>query len=266
MSSIVLSEMHLYPIKSCGGIRVESAALDRFGLVHDRRWMLVDQHNVALTQRQCAAMALIQTQLLGAGLRISLYGQVLDIAIPTVTAATSVVVEVWGDRVQALDGGQDAARWLSERLVQACRLVFMPDDSERRVDKNFAKADETVSFADGFPLLLISQASLDDLNSRLDNPVPMNRFRPNLVVSGCAPFEEDQWRRIRIGDVEFDLPKRCSRCVMPSIDQATGILDNSINRVLASYRRRDGAICFGQNLLYADMGILNISASLKVLE
>lgn len=266
MKSTVLSEVHLYPIKSCGGISVESAALDRFGLVHDRRWMLVDQHNVALTQRECAAMALIQTELLGDGLRISLLGEALDIAMPTTAAAASVEVTVWGDRVQALDGGDDAARWLSERLAQACRAVFMPDDSERPVDKNFAKAGETVSFADGFPLLLISQASLDDLNGRLEQPVPMNRFRPNLVVSGCAPFEEDKWRRIRIGDVEFDLPKLCSRCVMPSIDQATGMRDKAINRVLASYRRRDGAIYFGQNLLYRDMGILNISAPIKVLE
>lgn len=266
MSSLVLSEMHLYPIKSCGGFSVTSASLDRFGMVGDRRWMLVDDQNVALTQRECAVMALIHTQLSANGLNINLRGESLGIEIPADSMAAHTEVTVWGDKVQALDAGEEAAQWLSERLALPCRLVYMPDESQRPVDKNFATEGETVSFADGFPLLLISQASLDDLNGRLEDPVPMNRFRPNLVVSGCAPFEEDTWRRIRIGDVEFDLPKPCSRCVMPSIDQATGMRDKAINPVLASYRRRDGRIYFGQNLLYRDMGILNISAPIKVIE
>ena len=266
MSAVLLSELHLYPIKSCGGVSVRSAALDRFGLVGDRRWMLVDERNVALTQRESNTMALIHTEVISGGLRISLEGEALEVAIPLFPNATGTEVTVWGDKVQALDGGEEAARWLSERLSRQCRIVFMPDDSRRLVDKNFAKTGETVSFADGYPLLLISQASLDDLNGRLETPVPMNRFRPNLVVSGCAPFEEDRWKRIRIGDVEFDLPKPCARCVMPSIDQRTGMRDRAINRVLASYRRREGTIYFGQNLLYREMGILNISAPVKVIE
>jgi uncharacterized protein YcbX len=141
----------------------------------------------------------------------------------------------------------------------------MPDDARRRVQPLYARRGETVSFADGFPLLLISQASLDDLNARLDQPVPMNRFRPNLVVSGCEAFDEDRWQRIRIGTLEFDVAKPCSRCVMPSIDQATAQRDPQINRVLASYRRRDGQVYFGQNLLYPEYGSLAVGDTLEVL-
>jgi uncharacterized protein YcbX len=147
-----------------------------------------------------------------------------------------------------------------------CRLVYMPDSCQRLVDGHFARDGETVSFADGFPLLLISQASLDDLNRKLDNPVPMNRFRPNLVVNGCDPFAEDGWRRIRIGDVEFDVAKPCSRCVIPSIDQATAQRDGQINRVLAGFRRFNGQVLFGQNLLYQRAGTLTLGDSVEVLD
>jgi len=124
-----------------------------------------------------------------------------------------------------------------------------------------------VSFADGFPLLLISQASLDDLNARLSSPVPMNRFRPNLVVSGCEAFAEDSWRRIRVGEIEFDVAKPCSRCVMPSIDQASGRKDSEILRVLAGYRRgEDRQTYFGQNLLYRGSGEIALGAIVEVLE
>jgi uncharacterized protein YcbX len=142
----------------------------------------------------------------------------------------------------------------------------MPDTCRRLVDGLYAREGETVSFADGFPLLLISQASLDDLNSRLDSPVPMNRFRPNLVVSGCDSFAEDGWRRLRIGDVEFDVVKPCSRCVIPSIDQATAQRDGQINRVLASYRRVNGQVMFGQNLLYHRAGKLSVGDPVQVLD
>ena len=142
----------------------------------------------------------------------------------------------------------------------------MPDTCNRLVDGLYARDGETVSFADGFPLLLISQASLDDLNSRLDKPVPMNRFRPNLVVNRCDRFAEDGWRRILIGDVEFDVAKPCSRCVIPCIDQATAQRDAQINRVLASFRRFNGQVMFGQNLLYRHAGTLTLGDPVEVLD
>jgi uncharacterized protein YcbX len=160
-------------------------------------------------------------------------------------------VRVWADEVEAVDAGAAAARWFTALLGQTCRLVYLPDDGERTADAAYAPGGASVSFADGFPLLLLSSASLADLNARLPAPVPMNRFRPNLVVDGCAPFAEDHWRGLRIGAAAFTVAKPCARCVVPAIDQASGERDPHINRVLAGYRRFDGQILFGQNLLHS---------------
>ena len=265
MDKLVVSSINIYPVKSCSGVSLSSAAMDRFGLVGDRRWMLVDESGVAITQRTQPKLALIQAQLRGQTLSLKLFGDSIDVIVPGSTAQ-SCTVKVWSDSVAAVDAGDEAALWLADRLETNCRLVYMPQNSNRPVDSRYAMANETVGFADAFPVLLISQASLDDLNSRLETPVPMNRFRPNLVVSGCEPFAEDSWSRIRVGEVEFDLVKPCDRCVMPSIDQATAQRDKNINRVLASYRRRDGKIYFGQNLLYRKTGIIRLLWSVEVIE
>ena len=265
MSNIVLSEINIYPVKSFAGVNLDSVQLDRFGPVGDRRWMLVDEQGVALTQRDRSHMALIKAGLLANGLGLRLDDDLIEVAIPD-GQAEKRRVQVWGDEIDAVDSGDAAALWLSEKLDVNCRLVYMPDDSVRTVDQNYASAGETVGFADAFPLLLISQASLDDLNSRMESPVPMNRFRPNLVVSGCEPFAEDGWKRIAVGEMEFDVAKPCDRCVVPSIDQSTAETDKNINRVLASFRRRDGKIYFGQNLLYRGTGIIHLSSAVEVLE
>ena len=265
MNKLTLSEINIYPVKSFAGVGLDTVNLDRFGPVGDRRWMLVDECGVAITQRDQPHLALVQTSLCPDSLGLQLDDEQITVSVPKAHAARRMV-KVWDDEVAAVDGGDDAAAWLAGQLDVNCRLVYIPDDSVRTVNGNFASAGETVGFADAFPLLLISQASLDDLNSRLESPVPMNRFRPNLVVDGCEPFAEDSWKRIRIGKVEFDVAKPCDRCVMPSIDQATGEKDKSINRVLASFRRREGKIYFGQNLLYQKAGILRLSQPLEVLE
>jgi len=265
MSNIFVSEIIIYPVKSFAGISRESANLDKFGLVGDRRWMLVDDLGVAITQRSEPRLALIQAELGERILSLRFSGDSLAVNIPGPESRTCKV-KVWSDTVIATDAGDEAALWLSARLGTECRLVYMPPSANRLVDRSYAHQHETVGFADAFPVLLISQASLDDLNSRLETPVPMNRFRPNLVVSGCEPFAEDSWNRIRIGEVEFDLVKPCDRCVMPSIDQATAQKDQNINRVLANYRRRDGKIYFGQNLLYRGTGIIRLSSPVEVIE
>ena len=265
MTHMTLTEINIYPVKSFAGISLDSAQLDRFGPCGDRRWALVDDKGVAITQRDDPRLALIKTQLSGDTLILRLGEESIEIPLPGKDAQTCQL-RVWADQVSAVDAGQEAATWLSESLHRKCRLAYIPDDSTRLVDDNYASAGETLGFADAFPILLISQASLDDLNSRLEIAVPMNRFRPNLVVSGCEPFAEDSWRRIRVGDVEFDLVKPCDRCVVPSIDQNTAERDTQINRVLASYRRRDGKIYFGQNLLYRKMGKLQLSSPVEVIE
>lgn len=265
MNPLTLTEINIYPLKSCAGISLNSVQLDRFGPCGDRRWILVDDKGVAITQRDESKLALIKTQLLCDTLILRLGAQSIEIPFPGKNAQ-KCQLRVWADEVSAVDGGQEAATWLSKNLGRKCRLAYIPDDSVRLVDDHYASAGETVGFADAFPVLLISQASLDDLNSRLETAVPMNRFRPNLVVSGCEPFAEDSWRRIRVGEVEFDLVKPCDRCVMPSIDQRTAERDTTINRVLASYRRRDGKIYFGQNLLYPKVGKLHLSSPIEVIE
>jgi uncharacterized protein YcbX len=264
MADIRLSGITIYPVKSCAGIALDSTWLDAFGPQGDRRWMLVDGAGQFVTQRSVARLALIETALEAGRLVLSLADSRVSVPVPAADAPRRVVT-VWGDTLDALDAGDAAADWLFESLGLPCRLVYMPDDAHRQVQPLYARRGETVSFADGFPLLLLSQASLDDLNTRLDHPVPMNRFRPNLVVSGCAAFDEDRWQRIRIGSLVFDVAKPCSRCVMPSIDQATGQRDPQINRVLASYRRRDGQVYFGQNLLYPEPGALSLGDTVEVL-
>jgi len=176
-----------------------------------------------------------------------------------------VAVRVWDDRVSAERVSAEADAWLSQFIEQACRLVHMPDTARRAVDPDYAAADDQVGFADGFPFLLISQASLDDLNARLDQPLPMLRFRPNLVISGCAPYAEDNWRRIRIGALEFRVAKPCSRCVIPTIDYATGEHGREPLQTLMTYRRRDNKIYFGQNLIHDASGRLERGMPVEVL-
>ena len=260
-----LSEIHLYPVKSCAGVALQETRVDRFGPQGDRRWMVVRPDGGFITQREFAQMSQIHVEPQAQGLRLSFQGSDMQVAVPAEDVPVRLV-RVWEDGVASQDAGEQAADWLSSRLETPCRLVYMPSDAVRLVDGLYANEGETVGFADGFPLLLISQASLDDLNDRLPAPVPMNRFRPNLVVTGCDAFAEDSWRRIRIGDMEFDVAKPCSRCVMPSIVQETGERDPIINRVLADYRRRDGKIYFGQNLLYRGAGQLRVGNRVEILE
>ena len=215
---VSISALNIYPVKSLGGIEQSCAELDRFGLAGDRRWLIVNEDKRFLSQREHASMALIHVAQTGTGILLSRGDRSLSVERPA-AVHKSLMVQVWEDSVHAQDAGDVAAVWLSEFLGASCRLVYMAEDSHRYVDGVYASAGETVSFADGFPLLLISQASLDDLNSRLSQPVPMNRFRPNLVVEGCAAFAEDGWKRLRIGvqkgvqkgALEFSVAKPCSR-------------------------------------------------------
>jgi uncharacterized protein YcbX len=262
---VELSGISIYPVKSLAGCRLDTVEIDRFGPVGDRRWLVTNPMGRFLTQREHPAMALISAKVTPDALQLCSGENTINVPAPAVDSRERLV-QVWEDHARARDAGDAAAAWLSERLGQDCRLFYMPDDSVRMVDGLYATRGETVSFADGFPILLISQASLDALNSRLPSPVPMNRFRPNLVVSGCEPYAEDDWKRIRIGGMTFDVAKPCSRCVIPSIVQETAERDPHINRVLARYRRVEGKIYFGQNLLYQETGRLRLGDEVEVLE
>ena len=262
---ITVSALTIYPVKSAAGIELQEATLDRFGLSGDRRWLLVSPAGHFITQREEPRLALLAVAVNGGGLSLAFEGEVIEVLTPGEQAG-EIRAQIWEDQVRARDAGDAVALWLEQKIGRQCRLVYMPEDAVRRVDGRYASAGETVSFADGYPLLLISQGSLDDLNSRLQQPVPMNRFRPNIVVAGCPAFAEDSWRRLRIDGLEMTVAKPCSRCVMPSIDQATAGRDPHINRVLASYRRRDGSVYFGQNLLYPQTGTIAVGGAVEVMD
>jgi len=177
-------------------------------------------------------------------------------------------VVIWKDHCKAVDQGAQAAQWLSAYLGTACRLVHIPDGYVRQVDQLYANTkQDQVGFADGYPLLLISQASLDDLNTRLAEPLPMTRFRPNIVVSGCTPFAEDTWKTIRIGDMLFTLAKPCARCVLTTVDPQTGIQGKEPLKTLATYRHLPGkGVLFGQNLIQKHTGSIRVHDTVQVLE
>jgi uncharacterized protein YcbX len=175
-------------------------------------------------------------------------------------------VRIWRDHVQVADQGAAAADWLSTFLEYPCRLVRLPEDVVRPVDPEFAtRADDQVGLADGFPVLLISEESLADLNRRLAAPLPMNRFRPNVVVSGAGvPFAEDTWREIQIGEVRFSLVKACARCITTTTDQRTAERGVEPLATLASYRRVPRGVLFGQNLVHAGPGRIAVGDPLEV--
>ncbi len=261
-----LSEIHLYPVKSMRGLAPGEWAVDRFGLAGDRRWMLVDREGRFLTQRQEPRMALLDTRLEDQRLLLSA-DDMAPLELPREPRrGDRREVTVWNDRASALDAGDEAAERLSRFLGRPVRLVYFPANGDRPVDPAYADPGDRTAFSDGFPFLLISQASLDDLNSRLTGPVSMIRFRPNLVVSGCAPYAEDRWRRIRIGKLQFRVVKPCSRCVIPTIDPLSAEKGPEPLRTLTQYRRRDGKVYFGQNLLHDGNGTLRLGDRVEVLE
>jgi uncharacterized protein len=263
METSTISAIYIYPVKSCRGIALTSANLDRWGLECDRNWMLVDDSGKFITQRQLHRMSLIATALALDCLILNAPGM-SELHLPILPfsdrPATKIEVVVWRDRVLADDCGQQASEWFSKFLGVSCRLVRMNQEFNRPTDPTYTPPylPGQVTFADGFPLLIISEASLADLNSRLANPVPMNRFRPNLVVKDCAAFAEDTWQKLKIGEVLFYGVKPCSRCVITTVDQATGSSGKEPLLTLATYRSNRGGIFFGQNLIHAHQGTIKL--------
>ena len=272
MSEITLSELWIHPVKSLRGLSVEHAEVTPRGLAGDRRWMVVDRDGRFLTQRQQPKLALIHPQLDEHQGRLLLHdaGRVRpDLELPLhLQSGKPVEVQVWNDRVQALNAGDAAAEWISQAAGQPARLVYMPEHTRRGVDPAFGQPGDITSFSDGFPLLIISQASLDELNRRLGRSLPMRRFRPNLVVTGTEPHAEDHWRRIRIGEVELELVKPCSRCIVTTVDPETGERDEAREplRTLMQYRLRDNKVYFGQNAIPRRTGWLQTGQPVEVLE
>jgi uncharacterized protein YcbX len=263
---LTLTELHIYPIKSLGGISLTQATLTDRGFEHDRRWMLVDAENRFLSQREVAAMALLQVTLREQGLYVehrNKPGEGIHIPFQPTTPDT-VMVTVWSDRCRAQLVSPEADAWFTAQLGISCKLVFMPNGTRRRVDGRYANNKEITSFSDAFPLLLIGQASLDDLNSRLDIPLPMNRFRPNMVFTGGTPFQEDEMKQFEIAGITFFGVKPCARCVITTIDQQTAKKAKEPLRTLNMYRQRNNKIYFGQNLLFQGSGTLHAGDTITI--
>jgi uncharacterized protein YcbX len=243
---LTIASLHIYPIKSLGGFSVKEARTTDRGFEHDRRWMLVNENGRFITQREAPSMACLHSSILADGFRITEIrdGAVIDLPWE-IRSSPRRQATVFADTVAVLDAPADVSAWFANKLQLPCALVFMPEDSKRSVDPTFAIGINSLS--DGFPYLIVSQASLDDLNERIPSAdpligtsahLPMDRFRPNIVIAGGQAFQEDGWKEIMIGDAHFSLVKPCARCAIPTIDQRTSERGMEPTRTLASYRKR----------------------------
>jgi uncharacterized protein YcbX len=249
-----ISALYLYPVKSARGLSVAQAEVGDRGFAGDRRFMLVDEHGHMLTQRALPRMALIDVTPDGDRLRLTAPG--VDVEVPArPTGGAERQVTVWRDTVGAWSLGPQPA--LSAFLGAGCELVYMPDETERGVDTDWAPPGFRVSFADGYPYLLTTTASLEEL-ARRGAPVDMIRFRPNLVVDGAQPFAEDDWKALRAGGVRFLVVKPCSRCSIPTVNPETGEAGVEPTRTLATFRKVEHKIYFGQNLVAEGRGTLRV--------
>jgi uncharacterized protein len=259
-----LAALYVYPIKSAAGRSVQEWEVDGFGLRHDRRWMVVDPRSQLITQATHPRLAMVRPVIERDTLRVTAPGMpALDLPLnPPPSVMTTVAV--WGDTCEAVWTGAHPAAWFSEALGTPCSLVHMPVETIRTADPAFAPPGVRVSFADAFPFLLVSEESLADLNTRLPVPLPMNRFRPNLVIRGDRPYVEDSLTTFRLGEIEFRVVKPCGRCVVTTIDQQTAERGVEPLRTLATYRKEGGEVMFGQNLVHLGTGRLSVGAPLLV--
>ena len=266
MAQPELSDIIIYPVKSAREIYLKNSNLEQRGLVHDRRWMVVDDSSQFITQRTNPEMALLKTEIVARTLILNAPGMA-ELKLPLFqTEGLPQTVEIWGDRCEALAAYKQAEIWISDYLGKRCNFVFMPDHSNRHVDQDYAIGKNQVAFSDGFPLLLISESSLFDLNKRVPEKITMKRFRPNLVIKNTDPYQEDNWGAIRIGDCELQIVKPCSRCVMTTVDPETGEFSGSEPlQTLAKYRKFNGKIVFGQNLIPSSSGKLEVGMKVEVL-
>ena len=264
---ITVSELTIYPVKSMAGISLQSSQLDSMGLQYDRRWMVVSPEGKFITQRSHPQLALIQPKLNNGQLSMSSFG-LDDHIVPAANEdSPSMTVHIWDDVVQAKHLSKETDAWLEQTVGEPCHLVFIVDDEVRQCDTTYAREGDRTGFSDGFPLLLISEASLDDINNKLDNPVPMKRFRPNLVVTGCEAFAEDSWKEIQVNNVTFHIIKPCSRCIITTVNPDTGIVSGTEPlKTLSEYRKRENKVMFGQNLVHDNSGELSVGDSVKLIK
>jgi uncharacterized protein YcbX len=276
---IKISEINIYPIKSCKGTTLKKGRVTGRGLEFDRQWLIVDSEGQFLTQRSNPLLAKIHPQITNGSITDSpKSGNPNEVSIQLSAPGMPPLVwqsngegeerrvQVWSSKCRAVDEGDEVAAWLRTCLRAECRLVRFSDSFVRPVNGRYAKhKDDQVGFADGFPFLLISEGSLEDLNAKLPKPVPMNRFRPNIVVTGCSAFAEDDWTEFQVGGLRFYVVKPCDRCVITCTDQDTGEVSPEPLRTLAKYRTKSNKVLFGQNLVHHGEGEVRVGDSIELL-
>lgn len=263
---ITVASLIYYPIKACRGFEVEESNVERMGLEHDRRMMVVSPKGHFLTQRDYPKLALVTPTFSGEQLTLSA-PETNTLTFPIMKSGPTRPVDIWHSHgVHAVDQGDETAEWFSDWLGASVRLVHIADGYLRCISQKHAvNADDHTGFADGYPILLASEESLADLNSRLETPVLMNRFRPNLVVKGCEPFAEDGWSQVKIGEIEMAVVKPCARCVVTTIDKETLAKSKEPLKTLASYRTQAGGAMFGQNVIPLNEGRLRSGMNVEIL-
>ncbi len=268
MDNYHLSGIYVYPVKSLGGVELENAQVEERGLKFDRRWMVVDENNIFLSQRRLPAMALIRTGISGNKIKLTHKSKTVPPLYLTADeySGQQTSVKIFEKEVPAHFVSSVADEWFSEALGVKCRLVYMSATDIRHVNPKYAKKNETVSFADGFPFLIIGQPSMDLLNSKLQEKLSIMRFRPNFVFEGGNPHDEDKWLRIKIGEITFNVVKPCARCVITTVNQETAEKGKEPLRTLSKYRRASGKIFFGQNMIAGNTGQVKLNDEIKVLK
>jgi len=265
MTSYTLSDIIIYPVKSLAGIHLTRWQITATGFQYDRKWMLVDTQGQFLSQRRLPKMALIKTALTVEQLILSAPHQEDLVLSLAPTNGDVIVSTIWHDQCSARSVSQHADSWFSCFLEIDCRLVYLPNEVIRPVDTRYAEATDQVSFSDGFPFLLIAENSLVALNQAMQLNLSMNRFRPNLVIAGCPSYAEDSWREIRIGEIDFRLPKPCSRCAIPTIDPDTAQTGKEPLTTLNRLRKWQNKVYFGQNAIHNQSGTLTIGDSVQIM-
>jgi uncharacterized protein len=262
---ISVSALYIYPIKSCRGISVQGCRLDALGPYLDRRFMLVDERGVYITQRTEPRLAQVAVAIHPTALAVSAPGmRALKLPLSQHDGGASIDVQVWEFHGPALDAGSDAGEWFSEFLGRACRLVRCDMAQPRRVDPEFAPELAYTAFSDGFPALLLTEASLEDLGRRAGQVFAVERFRPNIVLAGAQAYEEDSWQQIRIGAIPFDVVKPCARCVITTIDPLTGQAGVEPLVTLATYRKQCNGVLFGQNCVHRELGTMRVGDTVSI--
>ena len=267
MSTLSLNNIVIHPVKSLNGIEVKEAAIEEKGLRFDRRWMLINENGVAITQRTFPKLVFVKVSLEDDLLTISDRNiNQMPISFNIHEHGEKVEVKVWDDVFKACEIKPELNQWFSDFLEKPVRLMKVPFDSTRVINQKYNTESRSMGFQDSSPVLITFQESLDDLNSKMETPVPMHRFRSNLIVSGLDPYEEDDISWLQINGIVFKIFKSCSRCIFTTIDQETGQSGAEPLKTLSSYRQKGSNILFGASAYPENDGTIDLTSEVKVLD